>query len=208
MKKGQWSKVLFAALSLSEAILVFNSCVAAKRPLIYESDLSDVKAEMSIVDMGSEAVMKHYSPKEVEDWNVLIIDTSNTNKFKESIDVYKDLGYEVPSWDVMEKYQDMRMNSIFKSVSHTNNGGDYDIIMIRDFYERTASNESPSEVSSWHLTLKYYIVSPGTYGYLYRGEYSSNDYERLAWKWEERNERNVENLILEWKGGLDLYTKE
>lgn len=178
---------------------------------------------------------KHFAPAELAQWNVLIIDSNNTqrtidylNTTTAALDVYVKKGGgagKVASmqiadidWNQMRKMQDLRLKKIFKNVkSEYKDGEKYDLVIIRDCsvdWGKKSGDPTSVDLIYWFV----YEITPdmlvtGDLQYAYRGAVKTRKvvpmpYPAFSFGLQDANLKCIEELNYLLEGGLDLMSKK
>lgn len=181
--------------------------------------------EMRIGEADSSIVeLKHFAPAEIATWNVLLVDSYNTQRTIDYLNASAEIMIKFKNkyaaddcdWNQINMLQKTRLNKFFKNVrTEYKEGEKYDLIIIRD----CIVNLGPKAGQMTSMDLKYwfvYKVDPekmavtGNLEYAYRGVYSAKKSKAMesgfSFELQNVNKACIDDLNYLLEGGLDILT--
>lgn len=202
----QFKLVLLVALSAA----ILQSCTSV--------EYRNTADEMAFINPEG-AVLQHYSISEMSEWNVLVLDSGNTEltaKYAEDsgrkMGKYNKAAAQDFSFTQIMAYQDSKLREVFGNVSYEGFEGEhYDLIIVRDYFLKVGMMSGHETVSR----LTFYFIEPAKTeevggNYLVRGMVEATGigiipYPAVNPAVQVSNIECMDSMAAILKNGLDLY---
>lgn len=201
---------VFLIVALTAAILL--SCASAPA-------VQDTAEEMGLLSPAG-ATSKYYLLAEILKWNVLVLDSGNTERTAKFADemsakyskgMNRTIGADF-NFTQMTLYQDSMLRLIFRNISYEGREGErYDLIILRDHSITLGSMSGDMTVTN----LTYYFIVPAATeevggNYIVRGKLDAHGigiipYPAQNYALQDSNRNCVDNMMVLLSGGLTLY---